>query len=451
MRELLPHQKPVIDKMSKYKRFALYASPGTGKTTMSLYDWYWNSSAPVLIVVTKSSLVNQWVNEGIPEMEFPKSSDEIIVTALNKGSKKASESVSAALESIDKHNKLHIFVVSYSSVWRIKELLSFNKLDVGVIFDESHFAKNRTSKQSKFCVELSKKYSWIRLLTGTPMSIGWEDYMIPLKLLQEDDIKVKTIKAFKENFMIVEMKSNFSNRSTYESVVGYKNLDTLKEIINRKALFLDEKKAGIELPEQIEKTYYVEQSKEAKKALVDRTYGNWILKNSGSKMMAHRTSSSGFLYGEGMHGERIVEQFKDQNKKDMFKDIIDGVNGKVLVFHNFEQEREDIADAAKELGKTVSYITKDGADVSGDIIISHYTTGSTGLNLQMLNHILYYSPTIVGSDFIQSKKRIHRIGQNETCYYYYLITKGTIEEKILSKTKLNQDYTNEMFEEEYDI
>lgn len=440
MRELLPHQIKVNEIVKNKDRFALYASPGTGKTTMSLYDWYVNTNKKNLIVVTKPSLVKQWKEEGVEEMEF----NDTFALTLDKGSKKSAMELTEALN----NDERNIFIVSYSSAWRILELLTLDKKNTGLILDESHLAKNRTSKQSKFCVELARRYEWVRLLTGTPMSIGWEDYIIPLKMLNETDPKVKTIKAFKENFMIVEMKSNFSSKSTYESVIGYKNLEQLKDIINRKSLFLNEEKAGIKLPEQIEKIFYAEQTKEATKALKDRTYGEWVLKNSGSKMMAHRTSASGFLYGEDMFGERVVEQFKDQNKKNLFKDVVEGIDGKVLVFYNFEQEREDIISSAKELNKTISFITKDGPDLSGDIIATHYVTGSTGLNLQAINHTLFYSPTIVGSDYQQSLKRTHRIGQDKTCYYYHLITKGSLEERILAKIKLNQDYTNEMFEED---
>ena len=50
--------------------------------------------------------------------------------------------------------------------------------------------------------------------------------------------------------------------------------------------------------------------------------------------------------------------------------------------------------------------------------------------------------------FEQSKKRIHRIGQKNTCMYYYLITENSIEEKIFETLKQRRDYTDELFKKE---
>ena len=50
--------------------------------------------------------------------------------------------------------------------------------------------------------------------------------------------------------------------------------------------------------------------------------------------------------------------------------------------------------------------------------------------------------------FEQSKKRTHRIGQERTCMYYYLIVKDSIEENIMKALKERKDYTDALFEEE---
>lgn len=44
------------------------------------------------------------------------------------------------------------------------------------------------------------------------------------------------------------------------------------------------------------------------------------------------------------------------------------------------------------------------------------------------------------------KKRIHRIGQTHTCFYYYLLVKGSFEERNLRQLKLGKDLTDDLFE-----
>ncbi|WP_337961156.1 helicase-related protein [Caloramator sp. mosi_1] len=74
-----------------------------------------------------------------------------------------------------------------------------------------------------------------------------------------------------------------------------------------------------------------------------------------------------------------------------------------------------------------------------------YQAGATGINLQRANKVIYFSLPLSSDLLMQSKKRIHRIGQSRTCFYYYLMTKNSIEEKILDVLKERQDFTLDLF------
>ena len=49
--------------------------------------------------------------------------------------------------------------------------------------------------------------------------------------------------------------------------------------------------------------------------------------------------------------------------------------------------------------------------------------------------------------FEQSKKRIHRIGQNQNCFYYIMICKNSIEEAIYETLQKRKDFNDELFKE----
>ena len=76
------------------------------------------------------------------------------------------------------------------------------------------------------------------------------------------------------------------------------------------------------------------------------------------------------------------------------------------------------------------------------------TAGSMGLNLQKANVAVYFSPPLESIKYEQSKKRIHRIGQNDRCIYYRLITAGSIEERIYAVLAERKDYTDALFKAE---
>ena len=72
-----------------------------------------------------------------------------------------------------------------------------------------------------------------------------------------------------------------------------------------------------------------------------------------------------------------------------------------------------------------------------------------GLKLQKSNKIIYFSLTQSSDLYEQSKKRIHRIGQNQTCFYYLLLCKNSIEDKgILPRLMMRKDFDDELFREE---
>ena len=71
-----------------------------------------------------------------------------------------------------------------------------------------------------------------------------------------------------------------------------------------------------------------------------------------------------------------------------------------------------------------------------------------GLNLQMANRIIYFTPPLSSELFEQSKKRIHRINQTRPCFYYLLTCKGSVEERIYKTLAERRNYTNALFEME---
>jgi SNF2 family DNA or RNA helicase len=79
------------------------------------------------------------------------------------------------------------------------------------------------------------------------------------------------------------------------------------------------------------------------------------------------------------------------------------------------------------------------------ILFVQYQAGAMGLNLQLANKIIYFSPPLSSELFEQSKKRIHRIGQKETCFYYYLVCKNSIEQSIYNTLSKRKDYTDKLF------
>lgn len=123
----------------------------------------------------------------------------------------------------------------------------------------------------------------------------------------------------------------------------------------------------------------------------------------------------------------------------------------MIVFYNFKKEVEILTDIAVEYERPVSVINGEVKELTNyetednSITFVQYQAGAMGLNLQKANKIIYFTLTERSELFEQSKKRIHRIGQNKPCYYYILMCENTIEEHIYQALKERKDYTDNLF------
>ena len=222
-------------------------------------------------------------------------------------------------------------------------------------------------------------------------------------------------------------------------VIGYKNVEHLKHRLAEYGAIFMKTEEAINLPEQMDNIICVNNIEEYKKFKKDR------IVNLENKTLVGDTSLTRLLYLR-----QLASQYNN-NKLQALKDILESTNDRLIIFYNFNEERQQIASIidkpisilAGDMKEMKSYETKENS-----VTLVQYQAGSTGVNLQKANKIIYYSLPLSSELFEQSKKRIHRIGQKNTCFYYYLITKDSIEEKILETLKQRKDYTDELFKKE---
>ena len=153
-----------------------------------------------------------------------------------------------------------------------------------------------------------------------------------------------------------------------------------------------------------------------------------------------------------LYERQLCGQF-DQEKIEAFRDLVESTNDRLIVFYNFNAELEALKGVCESVERSYSLVNGQGRDLynydnkSDSITLIQYQAGAMGLNLQKANRIIYFTPPLSSELFEQSKKRIHRIGQSKTCFYYYLTCKGSVEEKIYSTLAMRKDFTDKLFEE----
>ena len=85
---------------------------------------------------------------------------------------------------------------------------------------------------------------------------------------------------------------------------------------------------------------------------------------------------------------------------------------------------------------------------SNSVTLVQYQAGAMGINLQLANKVIYFSLPERSELFEQSKKRVHRIGQQHPCFYYLPLTAGSVDKLIYETLLKRQDFTDELFRKE---
>ena len=140
--------------------------------------------------------------------------------------------------------------------------------------------------------------------------------------------------------------------------------------------------------------------------------------------------------GDAFQGSGKVEAFDE-----LLQEIIDGGH-RVLVFSQFVSMLKLIEERLRE--QEVEFCYLDGSTTNRGEVVERFQRGTApvflislkaggvGLNLTGADTVVHFDPWWNPAVEDQATDRAHRIGQTRVVTSYKLITRGTVEEKILT-------------------
>lgn len=388
-----------------------------------------------IMIVCPTALVYNW------KKEFEKFAPELKYVTVAENKKKR-------MEVINNINKYNIFITSYGLVRNDND--EYEKIDFEVcIIDEAQAIKNYQANMTK---EVKKIKSRTKIaLTGTPLENSvlelWSifDFIMPGYL--------NSVLKFKENYGISEVDE--------ESLSKLKNLNyqITPFILRRK-----KKDVSKELPDKVENTIYLElpdyqkalylkvlkeTEKEMNELIATEGYQKARFKILQLLMKLRQICiDPSIIYDnyekESIKLEKLLEIVKDYIKE----------GHKILIFSSFKKvlnkvktifDKEKITNyfingevKSKERMELVESFNKDKTNC----FLITLKSGGTGLNLTSADIVIHldiwWNPQVEN----QATDRTHRIGQKNKVTVIKLITKGTIEERIIelqNKKKILSD------------
>ena len=404
--QLRDYQKDAVRWFSKVRRGILGDQMGLGKTITSIAAMEHIGAFPFLVVCPKT-LVPQWIEE----------CGRMDVNAAELSSK-----------GVKKHSKVRAdaYVVSYSQISRFK----MNPQNLrGLIVDEFHLIKNRSAKRSQAVRAMSKVVPNVLLMSGTPITNSPKDLLHPLECLNK-------------------LNSLFGGRKDY-----------IKQYCNPKITGTDYTQHGASntmgLHSKLSSTIYLRREKEE------------VLKELPEKM---RT----LIKVELTKYRNMYIRFKKRTDIDSGKNEMRGVISKLRDLCCKEKMpfvKQWIKDHSSEriiiFGHHKKYLTalsaadSDSALVTGDVstterrkifsgfkeksfrrLYLNIEVGGVGLNLATSSNVLFYELPWTHAALEQCEDRIHRLGQKNTCNYYFILVGKAIDEymwKVCNRKKQISD------------
>ena len=422
---LYPHQRDALNDTEDNNKVAYYLDMGLGKTFVGA-EKMMQFGAKVNLVICQKSKIDDWVEHFRKYYSRPKCDVYDLTSSID-------------MVHFFENNRNEYFddcmigVINYELAFRRPKLAELE--DFTLMLDESSLIQNENSKRSKFILKKLNPKNVI-LLSGTPTGGKYEKLWSQLSLLGWNISK----KLFYSQY--VDFHYDDNEGFPIMIIDGYKNVERLKKKMRDHGCIFMKTEDVIDLPEQIHNTIKVSTTKEYRIFRKER-----IISFDEVELVGDTTLTK-MLYERQLCGQYNKDKLK------AFEDLLESTNDRLIVFYNFTAELDAMKHVCDTLGRVYGQVNGSIKDLyayeekDDSVTFVQYQAGAMGLNLQKANKIVYFTPPLSSELFEQSKKRIHRVGQQKTCFYYYLTCKGSIEEKIYRTLAMRKNYTDALFESE---
>ncbi|NET09146.1 MAG: DEAD/DEAH box helicase, partial [Symploca sp. SIO2B6] len=320
-----------------------------------------------------------------------------------------------------------------------------------IVLDEAQAIKNANTKRSKAAMTLQSSFKV--LTTGTPIENHLGELWNLFRFINPG--LLGSMDKFNQKFAYpIERDENKPARNR------------LKKLISPFILRRTKSQVLDELPSRTEITLQVEMSKDEmamyealRREAVDRIADSGaeggakhlqvlaeIMKLRrmccNPKLILPETDLTGAKLE--LFGETLEELLENRHKALVFSQFVDHLT----IIKNYLEEKNIRYQYLD--GKTPAKARKQRVDAfqsgDGDVFLISLKAGGTGLNLTAADYVIHMDPWWNPAVEDQASDRAHRIGQKRPVTIYRLVTKGTIEEKIVALHAQKRDLADSLLD-----
>lgn len=341
-------------------------------------------------------------------------------------------------------------IVNYELVRMEKDLTILKNIPWNVITaDEITRIKNMKTRSNKALRQLIAGYRWG--LTGSPIENKLTDLYSIMRWINPSVFG--NYWGFRERFMIFQKR--VMGYKSWQELVGYKNLDEIKERMKNSLIRKQKREVLSELPPRVERLYYVN--------MTAQQWGVYnAIKDEMLQMLGKDINPLAKLtyLRECVNSPETIGMKGKSGKIEELKGILDEIGDqKVIVFSQFVKACNVIMKEIK--GRKIIFVS--GADGSegkfkkveqfkespeGTILLSTDCM-SYGQNLQFCNILVNFDLPFNPIKLENRIGRIDRLGQENKVLVINLIAKNTVEERVWEILQKKKDLIQKLIGLDY--
>lgn len=350
-----------------------------------------------------------------------------------------------------------VVVVNHESLWRepFGEFVLKAGFDFAII-DESHRAKQYNGKLGRYVFDLGRHVPYRLCLTGTPFPHSPLDIFAQYRFL-DSSIFGTRYHPFKLRYAVQggyqgkEDITDPTDRRLREDerrklIVAHKELNEKFFTIAIRIT----KQEALDLPEEVHTERTCELDPLARQIYRDLERDFYAAADAGEitaanalvKLLRLQQVTSGAVTLDDGVLQRVGE-----HKHRLLTDVLEDLREPVVVFCRFTQDLDAVKAIAERLGRTYGEISGRQKDLTNigtmpegiDVMGAQYQAGGVGVDLTRASTVIYYSPTHNLADYLQSKARVHRPGQQRRVTYIHLKAEKTIDDLVYSALQKRVD------------
>jgi superfamily II DNA or RNA helicase len=320
-----------------------------------------------------------------------------------------------------------------------------------IVLDEAQRIKNWASKTSRAVKKLRSRYAVV--LTGTPLENKLGELHSIVQFV--DDRRLGPAFQFLHDHVLMDESGR---------VVGYRNLDKIREKLAPILLRRTRAEVLAQLPARTDTTVYVEMAEaqrgpyaEHQQTLARLLAKKYLTEVDRRRILAclanlRMLCDSTYLLDRATNVSPKLEELAE-----LLRQLLGAMPHKVVVFSQWEQMLRLAAEVVESLkvGSVMLHGAVPGKERRGLLekfrdeeecrVFLSTDAGGTGLNLQaadtVINLEVPWNPAVLE----QRVARVHRMGQHRPVQVFNLVTRDSIEERVLRALQSKQTLFDGVF------